>query len=126
MFKQLFKGGKADLELTDPDSILDSGVDIIAQPPGKKPQNLLLLSGGERALTAIALLLAIRKVKPTPFVVLDEIDASLDEVNLRRFAEQMRFLAQAAQFLVITHRPGTMEVADRLYGVTMADDATSN
>ncbi|HKM17753.1 MAG TPA: chromosome segregation protein SMC [Limnochordia bacterium] len=125
MFKQLFKGGKADLELTDPDSILDSGVDIIAQPPGKKPQNLLLLSGGERALTAIALLLAIRKVKPTPFVVLDEIDASLDEVNLRRFAEQMRFLAQAAQFLVITHRPGTMEVADRLYGVTMADDATS-
>lgn len=125
MFKQLFKGGNADLELTEPENILESGINIVAQPPGKKPQNLLLLSGGERALTAIALLLAIRKVKPTPFVVLDEIDASLDEVNLRRFAEQMQFLAQATQFLVITHRPGTMEVADRLYGVTMSDHATS-
>jgi len=125
MFKLLFKGGQADLQLTDPEKILESGIEIVAQPPGKKPQNLLLLSGGERALTAIALLLAIRKVKPTPFVVLDEIDASLDEINLRRFTEQMRFLAEATQFLVITHRPGTMEVADRLYGVTMGDDATS-
>jgi len=125
MFGQLFKGGQADLELTDPGNILESGLEIVAQPPGKKPQNLLLLSGGERALTAIALLLAIRKVKPTPFVILDEIDASLDEINLKRFAEQMRFLAEATQFLVITHRPSIMEAADRLYGVTMGDDATS-
>jgi len=125
MFTQLFKGGKADLELTDPENILNSGINIIAQPPGKKLQNLNLLSGGERALTAIALLLAIRKIKPTPFCVLDEIDAALDETNLKRFVEQMRVLARSTQFLIITHRPSTMEVADRLYGVTMSNDATS-
>lgn len=125
MFTQLFKGGKADLELTDPDNILESGVNITAQPPGKKPQNLLLLSGGERALTAIALLLAIRRVQPTPFCVLDEIDAALDEANLKRFTEQLRKLAETTQFLIITHRPGTMEMADRLYGITMSDDAVS-
>ena len=111
--------------LTDPDNILESGVNIIAQPPGKKPQNLLLLSGGERALTAIALLLAIRTVQPTPFCVMDEIDAALDEVNLKRFTEQLRVLAETTQFLIITHRTSTMEVADRLYGVTMSDDAVS-
>lgn len=124
-FIQLFKGGRADLVLTDPDNILESGVNIIAQPPGKKPQNLLLLSGGERALTAIALLLAIRTVQPTPFCVMDEIDAALDEVNLKRFTEQLRVLAETTQFLIITHRTSTMEVADRLYGVTMSDDAVS-
>ena len=97
----------------------------MAQPPGKKLQNLLLLSGGERALTAIALLFAIRRIKPTPFCILDEIDAALDEGNLHRFANLMRQFAQTTQVLTITHRQATMEAADALYGVTMNDDAVS-
>lgn len=125
MFKELFQGGKADIRLSDTDNILESGVDIIAQPPGKKLQHLSLLSGGERALTAIALLLAIRKVKPTPFCVLDEIDATLDDNNLQRFTTKMKMFSKSTQFLVITHRQNTMEVADRLYGVTMNNSATS-
>ncbi|NLL48931.1 MAG: chromosome segregation protein SMC [Firmicutes bacterium] len=125
IFSQLFLGGRAELVLTDPESILTTGIDIMARPPGKKLQNLLLLSGGERALTAIALLFAIRKVQPTPFWVLDEIDAALDESNLGRFVELMEEFAEETQFLVVTHRPRTMEAADTLYGVTMGDDGFS-
>lgn len=125
MFAKLFSGGTANIELTDSDNILESGVNIIAQPPGKTQQHLSLLSGGERALTAIALWFAIRRIKPTPFCVLDEIDSSLDETNLERFAKQMRDISESIQLLLITHRQGTMEVADRLYGVTMGDNATS-
>ena len=125
LFSQLFNGGKADLVLTDPDSILTTGIEVMARPPGKKLQNLLLLSGGERALTAIALLFAIRKVKPTPFCILDEIDAALDESNLERFTDLMEEFAKDTQFLVITHRPKTMEGSNTLYGVTMGEDAIS-
>lgn len=125
LFTELFRGGQADLFLTDPDSPLTTGIEIMAQPPGKKLQNLLLLSGGERALTAIALLFAIRRVRPTPFCILDEIDAALDEANLHRFAKLMRQFSQTTQVLTITHRQATMEAADALYGVTMNDDAVS-
>lgn len=125
MFSQLFLGGKAELVLTDPESILTTGIDVMARPPGKKLQNLLVLSGGERALTAIALLFAIRKVQPTPFWVLDEIDAALDESNLGRFVELMEDFSKDTQFLVVTHRPRTMEAAHTLYGVTMGDEGCS-
>lgn len=125
IFKQLFLGGQAELVLTDPESILTTGIDVMARPPGKKLQNLLVLSGGERALTAIALLFAIRRVQPTPFWVLDEIDAALDESNLGRFVELMEDFSNDTQFLVVTHRPRTMEAAHTLYGVTMGDDGFS-
>ena len=125
LFTWLFQGGSADLVLTDPESILTTGIDVLARPPGKKLQNLLLLSGGERALTAIALLFAIRRVKPVPFWVLDEIDATLDESNLERFSALMQEFSQDTQFLVITHRTRTMENADTLYGVTMGDQGVS-
>ncbi|HHT74388.1 MAG TPA: chromosome segregation protein SMC [Firmicutes bacterium] len=125
LFTELFQGGKADLCLTEPDSPLTTGIEVVAQPPGKKLQNLLLLSGGERALTAIALLFAIRRVKPTPFCILDEIDAALDEANLNRFARLMREFSETTQLLTITHRQATMESADALYGVTMTDEAVS-
>ena len=125
IFSQLFLGGSAELVLTDPDSILTTGIDVMARPPGKKLQNLLVLSGGERALTAIALLFAIRRVKPTPFWVLDEIDAALDESNLQRFVDLMREFAMDTQFLVVTHRPQTMEAAQTLYGVTMGEEGFS-
>ena len=125
IFNQLFLGGKAELVLTDPESILTTGIEVMARPPGKKLQNLLVLSGGERALTAIALLFAIRRVQPTPFCVLDEIDAALDESNLGRFVEVMEDFARQTQFLVVTHRPRTMEAADTLYGVTMGEEGIS-
>ena len=125
IFNQLFLGGKAELVLTDPESILTTGIEVMARPPGKKLQNLLVLSGGERALTAIALLFAIRRVQPTPFCVLDEIDAALDESNLGRFVELMEDFSQETQFLVVTHRPRTMEAADTLYGVTMGEEGIS-
>ncbi len=125
IFSQLFLGGRAELVLTDPESILTTGIDIMARPPGKKLQNLLVLSGGERALTAIALLFAIRKVQPTPFWVLDEIDAALDESNLGRFVELMENFSKHTQFLVVTHRQQTMEAADTLYGVTMGEEGCS-
>lgn len=125
LFTELFQGGKADLFLTEPESPLTTGIEVVAQPPGKKLQNLLLLSGGERALTAIALLFAIRRVKPTPFCILDEIDAALDETNLDRFARLMKEFAETTQLLTITHRQVTMEAADALYGVTMNDEAVS-
>ena len=120
-FKDLFSGGDAELVLSDYDDILNCDIDIIAQPPGKKLQSINLLSGGEKALTAIALLFAILKTKPTPFCILDEIEAALDDVNVYRFADFIKVYAENSQFVVITHRKGTMEVADTLYGVTMEE-----
>ena len=118
-FRKLFGGGNAALQLTDPSNLLTTGVDIVAQPPGKKKQNLALLSGGERALTAIALLFAILEVKPVPFCVLDEVEAALDDANVYRYGEYLQDFTENTQFIVITHRKGTMEHADVLYGVTM-------
>ncbi|QKY69006.1 chromosome segregation protein SMC [Lentibacillus sp. CBA3610] len=125
VFKQLFGGGKAELKLTDPKNLLDTGVEIIAQPPGKKLQHLGLLSGGERALTAIALLFAILRVRPVPFCVLDEVEAALDEANVVRFATYLKTYSEDTQFIVITHRKGTMEESDVLYGVTMQESGVS-
>ena len=118
-FKELFGGGSAELNLTEPDDVLTSGIEIKAAPPGKIIKNLSLLSGGEQSFVAIALLFAILKVNPTPFCILDEIEAALDEVNVFRFGEYIKKLATDTQFILITHRRGTMEVGDRLYGVTM-------
>ena len=125
VFKQLFGGGYAELKLTNPKNLLDTGVDIIAQPPGKKLQHLGLLSGGERALTAIALLFAILRVRPVPFCILDEVEAALDEANVARFAKYVKLYSDNTQFIVITHRKGTMEEADVLYGVTMQESGVS-
>lgn len=125
VFQQLFGGGRADLELTDSENLLTTGVEIVAQPPGKKLQNLALLSGGERALTAIALLFAILKVRPVPFCVLDEVEAALDEANVSRFASYLKEFSKETQFIVVTHRKGTMEEADVLYGVTMQESGVS-
>ncbi|WP_407407348.1 chromosome segregation SMC family protein, partial [Peribacillus sp.] len=125
VFKSLFGGGRAELKLTDPNDLLNTGVDIIAQPPGKKLQNLSLLSGGERALTAIALLFSILKVRPVPFCILDEVEAALDEANVVRFSQFLRKFSQETQFIVITHRKGTMEEADVLYGITMQESGVS-
>ncbi|MBY7143663.1 chromosome segregation protein SMC [Virgibacillus sp. NKC19-3] len=125
VFKQLFGGGRADLKLTDPKNLLDTGVDIVAQPPGKKLQHLGLLSGGERALTAIALLFSILRVRPVPFCVLDEVESALDEANISRFAQYVSMHSEKTQFIVITHRKGTMEEADVLYGVTMQEAGVS-
>ena len=124
-FNQLFGGGYAKLSLTDPRELAASGVEIVARPPGKKAQALAMLSGGERALTAVALLFAMLEVRPVPFCVLDEVDAALDEANVGRFCEALRGLAAATQFVVITHNRGTIEAADALYGVTVGDDSVS-
>ncbi|MEW9697753.1 chromosome segregation protein SMC [Paenibacillus sp. SI8] len=125
VFAKLFGGGRADLILSEPENLLDTGIEIVAQPPGKKLQNLQLLSGGERALTAIALLFSIIRVKPVPFCVLDEVEAALDEANVSRFAEYLREFSEMTQFIVVTHRKGTMEEADVLYGVTMQEGGVS-
>lgn len=125
VFVKLFGGGRADLVLLDPEHLLETGIDIVAQPPGKKLQNLQLLSGGERALTAMALLFAILQVKPVPFCVLDEVEAALDEANVTRFAQYLREFSEQTQFIVVTHRKGTMEEADVLYGVTMEEGGVS-
>lgn len=125
VFRQLFGGGNADLRLTNPDDLLETGIEIVAQPPGKKLQNLSLLSGGERALTAIALLFSILKVRPVPFCVLDEVEAALDEANVHRYAQYLKQFSNQTQFIVITHRKGTMEEADVLYGVTMQESGVS-
>lgn len=125
VFRSLFGGGRADLQLTDPNDLLHTGVEIVAQPPGKKLQNLSLLSGGERALTAIALLFSILKVRPVPFCILDEVEAALDEANVARFSEYLKKYSEETQFIVITHRKGTMEGADCLYGVTMQESGVS-
>lgn len=125
VFQDLFEGGNADLEIIDPDDVLESGVRITAQPPGKKLQNILLLSGGERALTAIALLFAIQNLKPSPFCLLDEIEAALDDANIVRFSKYLKKLSEDTQFIVITHRRGTMMAADVLYGITMQEKGIS-
>ncbi len=124
-FKELFGGGKGTLELIDPENILETGVRIISQPPGKKLQNMMQLSGGEKALTAIALLFAIQNLKPSPFCLLDEIEAALDDSNVGRFANYLHKLTKNTQFIVITHRRGTMASADRLYGITMQEKGVS-
>jgi len=125
VFTKLFGGGRADLILTDENNLLETGIEIVAQPPGKKLQNLALLSGGEKALTAITLLFAILRVKPVPFCVLDEVEAALDEANVTRFSEYLREFCKETQFIVVTHRKGTMEGADVLYGVTMQESGVS-
>ena len=125
VFKQLFGGGKGTLELMEDEDILEAGIRIIAQPPGKKLQNMMQLSGGEKALTAIALLFAIQNLKPSPFCLLDEIEAALDDSNVDRFARYLHKLTKHTQFIVITHRRGTMTAADRLYGITMQEKGVS-
>ena len=125
VFVELFGGGKAELKLEDENNVLECGIDIQVQPTGKKLQNMMLLSGGEKAFTAIALLFAILKINPAPFCVLDEIEAALDDVNVYRFAEYLKKFSKETQFLVITHRKGTMEAANTVYGVTMEENGVS-
>ena len=124
-FKELFGGGKGTLELVEDEDILECGIRIVAQPPGKKLQNMILLSGGEKSLTAISLLFAIQNLKPSPFCLLDEIEAALDDSNVSRFAKYLHKLTKNTQFIVITHRRGTMASADRLYGITMQEKGVS-
>lgn len=124
-FAEMFGGGNADLKLSDSEDILNSGIDIVVQPPGKSLQNMMLLSGGEKALTAMALLFAILKMKPSPFCILDEIEAALDDANVNRYANYLSNFINDTQFIVITHRKGTMEAADILYGVTMQEQGVS-
>lgn len=125
VFRELFEGGHAEVQLTDEENVLESNIDIIVQPPGKKLQNMLLLSGGERAMVAIALIFGILRMRPAPFYILDEIEASLDDSNVYKFAEYIRQYTEKVQFIVITHRKGTMEAADTLYGVTMQEHGVS-
>ena len=125
VFKELFGGGMAEVTLTDENNILECGIDITVQLPGKKLQSMTLLSGGEKAFTAIALLFAILKINPAPFCVLDEIEAALDDSNVKRFAKYLSKLTKDTQFIVITHRKGTMEAADILYGITMQEKGVS-
>ena len=124
-FKELFGGGKGTIELDEEEDILEAGIRIISQPPGKKLQNMMQLSGGEKALTAIALLFAIQNLKPSPFCLLDEIEAALDDSNVTRYARYLHKLTKNTQFIIITHRRGTMTAADRLYGITMQEKGVS-
>ena len=125
VFRELFGGGKGTLELTDPENLLECGIQIIAQPPGKKLVNMMQMSGGEKALTAISILFAIQNLKPSPFCLLDEIEAALDDANVTRYAEYLKKLTRYTQFITITHRRGTMLAADRLYGITMQEKGIS-
>ena len=125
IFRELFGGGSARLYLSDPDDVLESGIEIEVSPPGKVIKNLSALSGGEQALVAISIYFAILAVNPSPFCILDEIEAALDDVNVVRYAKYLRRLTDKTQFIVITHRRGTMEAADVLYGVTMQEDGVS-
>ena len=125
VFKELFGGGKGSLELIEDEDVLEAGILVIAQPPGKKLVNMMQMSGGEKSLTAICLLFAIQNLKPSPFCLLDEIEAALDENNVTRFAKYLHKLTKSTQFIVITHRRGTMEKADRLYGITMQEKGIS-
>ena len=124
-FQTLFDGGEADLKLEEGEDALEAGIEIMARPGGKRLQSLALLSGGETALTAIALLFAIYLVKPSPFCVFDEVDAPLDDANVRRFASALRQFTHDTQFLVVTHNKRTMEAADYLYGITMEEPGLS-
>ncbi len=126
VFVQLFGGGKAELCLADPDNVLECGIDIKPQLPGKSVRLLEQLSGGEQAFLAVAIYFAILKVKPTPFCLLDEIEAALDDINIQRFAEYLQTMSADTQFIAITHRRGTMEIADTLYGVTMRQQGASS
>lgn len=125
VFKELFGGGKGTIEIDEDEDILEAGITIISQPPGKKLQNMMQLSGGEKALTAIALLFAIQNLKPSPFCLLDEIEAALDDSNVTRYAKYLHKLTEHTQFIIITHRKGTMSAADRLYGITMQEKGVS-
>lgn len=125
VFPRLFCGGRAELHLTDEEDLLETGIDIIVQPPGKKLQNVTLLSGGEKALTAVALIFSIFLIKPTPFCLLDEVDAPLDDANIGRFNEMVREMSTISQFIIITHNKATMQVADTLYGITMEEPGAS-
>lgn len=125
VFRELFEGGFAEVQLSDAENVLESNIEIIVQPPGKKLQNMMLLSGGERAMVAIALIFAILKMRPAPFYILDEIEASLDDANVYKFAEYIKRFSGNLQFIAITHRKGTMEAADTLYGVTMQEHGVS-
>jgi chromosome segregation protein len=125
LFPRLFCGGNAELRLTNENDLLETGIDIIVQPPGKKLQNVTLLSGGEKALTAVALIFSIFLIKPSPFCLLDEVDAPLDDANIGRFNEMVREMSATSQFIVITHNKTTMAVADTLFGVTMEEPGVS-
>jgi chromosome segregation protein len=125
-FSELFGGGEARLVLTEPDDLLRTGIEIVARPPGKKLQGLLSLSGGERALTIVSLLFGLLKINPTPFCVLDEVDAALDEANVQRFANLLADFAKRIQFIVVTHNRATMDKADALYGVSMDEQGVSH
>jgi chromosome segregation protein len=124
-FQKLFGGGVAEMRLTDETNVIDSGIDIVASPPGKRLQNVLLLSGGEKALTALSLLMAIFRYTPSPFCILDEVDAPLDEPNIERLMKLLREMAHQTQFIIITHAKRTMEAASALYGVTMQEAGVS-
>jgi chromosome segregation protein len=129
VYRQLFGGGKADLrllEVEDGDALLDGGIEIVCQPPGKKLQNISLLSGGEQALTAVSLMFSIFLYKPSPFCIMDEIDAPLDDNNVLRFRNMLREFAKGTQFIIITHNKITMELADTIYGVTMQETGVSS
>ena len=125
VFKELFKGGKADLQLTNPENLLTTGVDIIASPPGKKLTTISLLSGGEKTLTAISLLFAILNVRTVPFCIFDEVEAALDEANVAGFGKYLSHYKNKTQFLIITHKKKTMEYANTLYGITMQESGVS-
>ena len=125
VFAEIFGGGHGYIKLSDENDILNSGIEIAAQPPGKAIQSMTLLSGGEKALTAIALLFAILKMKPSPFCILDEIEAALDDANVRRFADYLKRFSDNTQFIIVTHRKGSMEAADTLYGITMQEQGVS-
>jgi chromosome segregation protein len=125
LFPQLFNGGQAELRLTDENDLLETGIEVVAQPPGKKLQNVTLLSGGEKALTAVALIFSIFQIKPSPFCLLDEVDAPLDDANIGRFNDIVGTMADTSQFIIITHNKRTMEIADNLYGITMEEPGVS-
>jgi chromosome segregation protein len=125
VFPRMFRGGRAELRMTDPQDLLETGIDIVAQPPGKKLSSIELMSGGEKALTATSLIFAIFQIKPSPFCILDEVDAPLDEANVARYNDMVRSMTDRSQFILITHVKRTMQVADVLYGVTMGEAGVS-